>query len=585
MQTIRRNRAKLPAHSLIASLLLAWACGPAFGAKDDFETATTSNYNATTETTTSSANRAASIRANDIESATELLLQGKWLYERDVTKLGGYQYCGQSVALANRGELRRSIREASKALYLGKRGHDRKMRGYAYRDLAYAYSLAGNLYWAEDYAEKAIKDSLGDRKVKGPANKVLGDVALRQDRPKDALKFYKRALSLLGDRNGTITASMANAYLAMGEIDKAQELFNKAVQEGGGLLANKGLADAALAAGRFNDAEALYAKSLTFGGGKYHEMWAYAGVGKARQAQGDKNGAIESYLKAIELAGVLRAQFRSEEFKTGFFSDTQTIFNETIDLLMAANRSDEAFDVSERSRARALLDMIRNRVIASQGIDAFADAQTNTVSTAELRKILPTNSAIVSFHVTEKAIYSWVVRNDGASATNLDAAADNVSQLSLQFRESVRLRNASVQDQAKELFDKLIRPLSFRTGESIVFVPHGPLHYVPFQALHDGNSYLIESHAMQYAPSASVYSSLLKRKASKTLRLLALGNPSAASSNLLNLPGAEQEVQQIGKLFSDSTVLVRDEATKDRLFQAAPTSQIVHVAAHVSTPE
>ena len=183
---------------------------------------------------------------------------------------------------------------------------------------------------------------------------------------------------------------MANAYLAMGEIDKAQELFNKAVQEGGGLLANKGLADAALAAGRFNDAEALYAKSLTFGGGKYHEMWAYAGVGKARQAQGDKNGAIESYLKAIELAGVLRAQFRSEEFKTGFFSDTQTIFNETIDLLMAANRSDEAFDVSERSRARALLDMIRNRVIASQGIDAFADAQTNTVSTAELRKILPT---------------------------------------------------------------------------------------------------------------------------------------------------------------------------------------------------
>ena len=132
-------------------------------------------------------------------------------------------------------------------------------------------------------------------------------------------------------------------------------------------------------------------------------MWAYAVVGKARQAQGDKNGAIESYLKAIELAGVLRAQFRSEEFKTGFFSDTQTIFNETIDLLMAANRSDEAFDVSERSRARALLDMIRNRVIASQGIDAFADAQTNTVSTAELRKILPTNSAIVSFHVTEKA--------------------------------------------------------------------------------------------------------------------------------------------------------------------------------------
>ena len=58
-----------------------------------------------------------------------------------------------------------------------------------------------------------------------------------------------------------------------------------------------------------------------------------------------------------------------------------------------------------------------------------------------------------------------------------------------------------------------------------------------------------------------------------------------SSNRLLNLPGAELEVQQIGRLFSDSTVLIGDEATKDRLLEAGPRSEIVHVAAHTEIDE
>ena len=530
MHNIRFAQMKTLSRIVMLEIVINLASLPAFAGKDD---SAPSIHNATTKssasatTTSSSSDEAASIRVSDIESATELLLQGKWLYQNDEVKLGGYEYCGQSVALANKGELRRSIREASKALYLGKQGNDRRMRGYAYRDLAYAYSLAGNLYWAEEYAEKAVKDSYGNSKVKGPANKVLGDVALRQDRPKDALKFYKRALSAIGDRNGAISASIANAYLSMGIIDKAKSLFQKALRQGAGSLAQKGLADAAFADAQYRESEQLYAKSIRLAGDdhEYHEMWAHAGVGKARKAQGATSGAISSYLNAIDLADHVRARFRSEEFKTGFFSDTQTIFNETIDLLMATSRTDEAFEVSERSRARALLDMIRNRVVASQGIEAFADAQDRTAGIAELTKILPSDSIIASYHVTDTAVYAWVIRKDGISSIKLDGGPVDISRQSRKFRESIRLQDPSANDQARALFDILVRPLGIRAYKSIVFVPHGPLHYVPFQALHDGNNYLIERHALQYAPSASVFSSLLKRKANETLRLLALGNP------------------------------------------------------------
>src|SRR6185295_1566312 len=65
---------------------------------------------------------------------------------------------------------------------------------------------------------------------------------------------------------------------------------------------------------------------------------------------------------------------------------------------------------------------------------------------------------------------------------------------------------ASTKRYLSKLYELLFAPLRqiIETAE-LVIVPHGVLHYLPFHAFHDGTQYLIDSYAISYAPSASVF--------------------------------------------------------------------------------
>ncbi len=78
----------------------------------------------------------------------------------------------------------------------------------------------------------------------------------------------------------------------------------------------------------------------------------------------------------------------------------------------------------------------------------------------------------------------------------------------------------------RELHALLVAPLGLAQNERLVVVPHGALHYLPFQALADARGYLIEQHAMSYAPSASVALQLARRPANTGANtFVAFGNP------------------------------------------------------------
>src|SRR5207244_8327832 len=47
----------------------------------------------------------------------------------------------------------------------------------------------------------------------------------------------------------------------------------------------------------------------------------------------------------------------------------------------------------------------------------------------------------------------------------------------------------------RELYRHLIEPIKAKiAGRSLIIVPHHVLHYIPFQALYDGTSYLIDEY-------------------------------------------------------------------------------------------
>ena len=49
----------------------------------------------------------------------------------------------------------------------------------------------------------------------------------------------------------------------------------------------------------------------------------------------------------------------------------------------------------------------------------------------------------------------------------------------------------------------------------LIIVPHGVLHYIPMNALHDGKDYLIDRYNIRLMPSASTMKYLREKKNDK----------------------------------------------------------------------
>jgi tetratricopeptide (TPR) repeat protein len=139
---------------------------------------------------------AALTRYRDAESVIRLTEEGKILYAADTNKRSGYDYCSTSIRFAEQGEFRESVRQATRALFLGEQERNTDLQAMARRDLASVYSYAGNLDRAEQYANEALRLAVRDRnQVWGPVYKTLGDVKIRRGDLPGAIADYQQALT------------------------------------------------------------------------------------------------------------------------------------------------------------------------------------------------------------------------------------------------------------------------------------------------------------------------------------------------------------------------------------------------------
>jgi CHAT domain-containing protein len=521
-------------------------------------------------------------RKKDAETLLALSAEGRALYERDIVKLSGYGYCGQALALADQGELRQSIRAASKALHLGQRDGDDGLRAVALRDLAIAYGYAGYLELAERYAGDALAIRGGDpQQVVAPSLKVLGDAALRRGLTDDALRHYRASLEVASDRyRPLVLISLANAHTAAGQAGEALRQLEQVSETGreqsrAFYLRSRGnarLADGALDAAA-QDFSAV-ADDLNRPDAEYHRLWAFEGLARVSMARQDPAAALVAYRQAVALSDNLRARFRSEEFKTGLFGDVQRVFDTALTISVAQADFAAAWEISEASRARQLLDTVRNRAV-----DTLSQRQT----LAQVQASLEPDDAVLQYHAIDDRIVVWTIRRDGLEGRQLALRESELATQVDAFRRSVIARRADTPALAQALHDSLVAPAALGAARRVFVVPHGPLHYLPFQALHDGSGYLVERHALAVWPSASVGVQLLGRSKAGGASLLGFGNP--ATDKNVPLPGAQREVQNLSALFERNDVYFQREATKTRFKQQASASSIVHVAAHAEVDE
>ncbi len=114
---------------------------------------------------------------------------------------------------------------------------------------------------------------------------------------------------------------------------------------------------------------------------------------------------------------------------------------------------------------------------------------------------------------------------------------------------------------------------------ALIIVPHGELHFLPFQALladSASDRFLVERFRVTYAPSASLWLQLSsRRRNSSSDGVLALAPRTNA------LPASRGEVDAIGDIYGDRASVLVGAAASERAFRAlAPTKSIVHIATY-----
>lgn len=530
------------------------------------------------------ADRQARLRLEDADTLLALTAEGAVLYAQDEVKLDGMQYCSQAVALADAGEFRQSVRAASKALHLADAQHDDNLRALARRDLAIVYSYSGRLDKAVEFANEALNFPAKDpRIVAGPAHKVIGDVRLRRGDITGAILSYEDALAAGSERYAPLVrASLVNALIDAGQTERARRLLAEIpVPKDGALRAQIERTEARLLLAEHKPAEArtrylaLTRDSHSADSG-YFQLWAWDGVAQSAKAEGDTAGALAAIGQALDGIDRARSRFRSEEFKIGLFSDLQAVFDRAIGWYLAAGDARRALEVSEQSRARSLLDAVRGR--APLGEEASA-----TLGLDELQATLRPDERVLEFHSLPDALQVWVVGPRSLESRRYPLGRDELTELVEVFRNDVvrGRRNAVVN--AGKLGEALIAPLGLAPGQRLIVVPHGPLHYLPFQALRVDGRYLIERHAIAVAPSASVAGRLARRGSAADGVLAAFGNPRIADR--YDLPGADVEVARLASLFPRHALYTGTQATKTRFREVVGSAPLVHVAAHAEADE
>jgi CHAT domain-containing protein len=354
---------------------------------------------------------------------------------------------------------------------------------------------------------------------------------------------------------------------------------------------------------------------------------------RARIARMDHNPDLAAQLlsKAIEVIEQQRSSIHTEAGRIGFVGDKQEVYQEMVSLLMDQQRTGEAFEYVERAKARALVDLLasqqdlpvadgnapqaaetleklRKAEVELAAVPASTDAGTASqrgvivglkadlvaeapelaslvtvtgTSVGSIQQLLADDETLVEYYPSRQGMYAFVLSREDISAVALADAGGKLPEDIQQFRAAVmNPASANYLVLSQGLYQRLFAPLTGHIQKTrLIIVPYGPLHYVPFCALYDGQEYLLDRYSIRILPSASVLKFLQRRRGIGKDNLLALGNPDLGKPEL-DLRYAEEEVRAIAKTAPSATVRVRSEATKSFVKANGGQYKMLHFATH-----
>jgi CHAT domain-containing protein/Tfp pilus assembly protein PilF len=308
------------------------------------------------------------------------------------------------------GDYDKALDHMGTALQLAKEENDRGLEQEFLTNQGVVYEKKGELLEAlEAYAESArVARGQGDREAEATRLGYAGNVHARLGDFDEALRQYERGLAIA---------------IEIGTVPVEAEISNDL----GELLLNRGDVGRSVA---------LHERALSIGEAtrSLPVIWrAEAGLGAAFERRGETANALDHYRRAIEGIEAVRGTIDIAEEKASFFQDKVDVYRKVVNLLVRLEEAEparghgaEAFQYSERARARAFLDlMTEGRMSVETGIEPELLARQRELA----QRMSDVQSQLIGAH-SEKASAATLAELE----RELERADDDYLNLSREFR-------------------------------------------------------------------------------------------------------------------------------------------------------
>ena len=293
------------------------------------------------------------------------------------------------------GEMQKALEKHNETLLIRRAVGDRRGEAITLNNMGTVYRTLGEMRKALEKYNEALPvwQAVSDRSGEAVTLSNIGTVYRSLGETRKALEKHNEALLIrrkIGDRRGEAAtlSNIGTVYESMGEMQKALERYNEALpilqavsnQSGEAQTLNNigavylSLGEAQKALDKYN--EALPIRRAV--GDRNGEAATLLGIAQVEQKRGNLAQARQVIEQAVGIIESLSANIAGQALRASYFAFRHEFFETYIDVLMQMHKRNPAaafdavaLEVSERARARSLLELLKEaRADIRQGVDS-----------------------------------------------------------------------------------------------------------------------------------------------------------------------------------------------------------------------
>lgn len=287
---------------------------------------------------------------------------------------------GVQINSGNYGKAQESFQ---KSLDLAEKINDKPLMGVVLTNMAELHLQMGSYDIALDNAQKSLKvmKEVGEQRGAADALEMVGMIHAATGNYNAALKSFKEVFRI-GEEikdQAKIASSQYQIgviYAKLGDYDQALANYGKALSlyEAAGIKPQMGkcymmIGSAEFSKKEFAKADDAFTQSIALlkETGTQDVLWrAIYNKGLLNRDQGNLAEAAKSMKEAVEVLDRVRAEVFLPEQKWMFLEDRLDVYEDLIRLMINSQNIADAFDYTQKSKARAFLDLLSEAHIDPQ---------------------------------------------------------------------------------------------------------------------------------------------------------------------------------------------------------------------------